>query len=292
MGRKPKVKIRFDENIDLNDPLIDESVDSSIDLNLDDLDNLEIPEDIEDGDISDDIIVLSNHSSEGKHSLKYDSIFKGKKDEELDDFQDTSSHYYNESYEVDKSTIFHDESQDNENYVKQKRVKQRVYEVLVNKTELNFMAKRRVPSKRDFNNYFLLLKIELKEENFTNVEIFNELSYYFSDNLFNMFKLLDNKFRLSIISELNVHVGKTVNSKEITNRNIYEGTEIEFYYRDIFDNEKLFTGVVIKTDYEESIFRVDSYENIYDVHISNISRILNNTKFKTNLSKLNNIDFL
>ena len=48
----------------------------------------------------------------------------------------------------------------------------------------------------------------------------------------------------------------------------------------------------METDYESSTFRVDSYENLYDVEISQITKILNNTKFKYNLNKLNNIDFL
>ena len=40
-----------------------------------------------------------------------------------------------------------------------------------------------------------------------------------------MFKLLDNKWRNLIINELQEHIGKTKNSKEISNRNIYIGTE-------------------------------------------------------------------
>ena len=40
------------------------------------------------------------------------------------------------------------------------------------------------------------------EENFSRSEIFVELSYYFSDNLFNMFKLLDKSSSAAIISEL------------------------------------------------------------------------------------------
>ncbi len=107
-----------------------------------------------------------------------------------------------------------------------------------------------------------------------------------------MFKLLDNKWRNLIINELQEHIGKNKNSKDITNRNIYLGTEIEFMWTDDFGDEKLITGVVIATDYETSNFRVDSYENIYDISISDITKILNNSKFKYNLNKLNNIDFL
>jgi hypothetical protein len=107
-----------------------------------------------------------------------------------------------------------------------------------------------------------------------------------------MFKLLDNKWRNLIISELQDHIGKNLSSKEITNRNIYEGTEIEFLWIDEFEEEKLITGVVMETDYESSVFKVDSYENIYEVELEKITKILNNTKFKYNLNKLNNIDFL
>jgi hypothetical protein len=39
-------------------------------------------------------------------------------------------------------------------------------------------------------------------------------------------------------------------------------------------------------------FASDSYENIYELEINKITKILNNTKFKYNLNKLNNIDFL
>jgi hypothetical protein len=139
----------------------------------------------------------------------------------------------------------------------------------------------------------MLLRNNLKDESFTNVELFNELAVYFSDNLFNMFKLLDKKWRNLIINELQDHIGKNTNSKEITNRNIYEGTEIEFQWLDEFTNHNIFiTGDVIETDYENSLFKVNSYERIYEVRLDMITKILNNTKFKYNLNKLNNIDFL
>lgn len=238
-----------------------------------------------------DEVVLSKHKIEGKHSLKYDSIFKGKK-EEITDEDDISSYYHNDKFEVDRGSIFYTESYDNESYLRQKRVKERVYEVLSTKTSLNFLNNRRKPSRVDFNNYYLLLTIELDSDKFTNVEIFNELAVYFSDNLFNMFKLLDNKWRNLIILELQDHIGKNTNSKEITNRNIYLGTELEFEHHDILGESKLFTGVVVETDYENSLFKIDSYENVYEIHISFITKILNNTKFKHNLNKLDNIDFL
>lgn len=270
----------------------DSEMDIVIEIDEDELD-LTKEEVAEDKTSEDDGIVLSKHKIEGKHSLKYDSIFKGKKEETTEEESfDGYSNYRKDTIEVDKSSSYHTESIDNEAYVRAKLVKERVYDVLKENTTINFLNNRRKPSRSDFNTYYSLLKSNLKDESFTNIELFNELAIYFSDNLFNMFKLLDNKWRNLIISELQDHIGKNSNSKEITNRNIYIGTEIEFEWIDEFDEEKLITGVVMETDYESSIFRVDSYENFYDVEITQITKILNNTKFKYNLNKLNNIDFL
>ena len=272
----------------INDDELEFSTDDDDDENVDI--TIEISDENDDSEEDDDV-VLSKHKQHGKHSLKYDSIFKGKKEEEVVD-EEIFDGYFNETFELDKTSSFYFETRDNESYLREKKVKERVYEVLSNKTELNFMNNRRKPSKVDFNNYYMLLKNELSKEHFSNIELFNELAVYFSDNLFNMFKLLDNKWRNMIIEELHEHIGRTQSSKEIKNRNIYEGTEIEFLNIDIFGDEKLFTGVVIETNYEDSNFKIDSYENVYEIHISSITKILNNTKFKHNLNKLDNIDFL
>jgi len=263
----------------------------------DGVDNLDIVIEINETELESDLsseedVILSKHKMQGKHALKYDSIFKGKKEEKLDEM-DLFPTQHNDNFKVDSSSNLYFESYDSEQYVKLKKIKEKVYQVLSDHTDLNFMNNRRKPSKVDFNQYFYLLKIHLKEDGFSNVELFNELSVYFSDNLFNMFKLLDNKWRNLILIELREHIGKTTSSKEITNRNIHLGTELEFLHTDpITGDNKLYTGVVIETDYTESIFKIDSYENIYEIHISLITKILNNTKFKHNLNKLDNIDFL
>ena len=270
----------------------DVDIDILIEIDEDDLELLDKEEEKKDEDSENDI-VLSKHKLEGKHSLKYDSIFKGKKEDPLDeDDMDGFALYHKESIEVDKSSNYYFESIDNEAYVRTKLVKEKVYLVLSENTSLNFLNNRRKPSRVDFNEYFNLLKKHLDSESFTNIELFNELAVYFSDNLFNMFKLLDNKWRNQIINELQEHIGKTSNSKEVQNRNIYEGTEIEFEWEDEFGEPMIITGVVMETDYPNSTFNVDSYENIYEVHLSIITKILNNNKFKNNLNKLNNIDFL
>jgi hypothetical protein len=282
------------DSSDSNESLFDDDVEMEIVIEISDDESLDILE--EDTKIKEleEEIVLSKHKLQGKHSLKYDSIFKGKKEDKIDQDseEDYTLMYFNEKFEVDKSSYMYLESQDNEMYIRSKNIKEKVYQVLLDKTSINFLNNRRKPSRSDFNHYYHLLKVNLEEDGFTNIELFNELSIYFSDNLFNMFKLLDNKWRNLIIIELQDHIGKYNNSKEITNRNIHVGTEIEFEHHDALDNIKIFTGVVTMTDYQISSFEVNSYENLYDIHISKITKILNNTKFKYNLNKLNNIDFL
>jgi hypothetical protein len=272
----------------------DSDLDIIIEIDEDELDLTKDDNIIQETTEEDDSIVLSKHKIEGKHSLKYDSIFKGKKEDPVDDEEslDGFSGYYKDTIEVDKSSSYHTESIDNETYIRAKLVKERVYEILKENTTINFLNNRRKPSRNDFNTYYTILKSNLKTESFTNIELFNELAVYFSDNLFNMFKLLDNNWRNLIISELQDHIGKNANSKEITNRNIYVGTELEFMWEDEFGEDMIITGVVLECDYDNSMFKIDSYENIYELEINKITKILNNTKFKYNLNKLNNIDFL
>lgn len=234
---------------------------------------------------------VSKHAEEGKHRLKYDTIFKGKKDN-ITPEDELEEHINYENLEVDRSSTYWFESQDNENYIREKKVKERIYKVLSQKTDLNFVNNRRKPSRVDFNNYYYILKTSLVDEGFTNVEIFNELSVYFSDNLFNMFKLLDNKWRNLIIQELQDHIGKRNYSKDIEWRNIFIGTEVEFLWIDPSGNEIKITGAVIEKSEGEDYLKVDSYERYYILKMGDIIRILNNTKFKNNLNKLNNLDFL
>ena len=271
----------------------DDNLDIIIEIDEEDLNIADIkPEETE---TENDDVVLSKHKVEGKHSLKYDSIFKGKKEDPLDENDDMGGFgmYHKDTIEVDKSSNYYFESIDNEKYIRSKLVKERVYAILTENTTINFLNNRRKPSRTDLNQYYSLLKSNLTDESFTNIELFNELAVYFSDNLFNMFKLLDKRWRNLIINELQDHIGKNVNAKEITNRNIYEGTEIEFeWFDEILEESKIITGVVVETDYIESVFKVDSYENFYNVELGKITKILNNTKFKYNLNKLNNIDFL
>lgn len=227
----------------------DEDIDIIIEIDEDDLDIIEPESEVKTEEPDPDGVVLSKHKLEGKHSLKYDSIFKGKKEDPLEEDEGTSSFdtYHKDTIEVDRSSNYYFESIDNEKYIRAKQVKERVYEVLESNTSINFLNNRRKPSRTDFNQYYNILKESLQSESFTNVELFNELAVYFSDNLFNMFKLLDKKWRNLIILELQDHIGKNTNSKEITNRNIYEGTEIEFQWLDEFSDHMItITGDVVE----------------------------------------------
>ena len=278
---------------DLNEEIEESNIDSeesNIDSEESNIDSEENDSNVVAPDI--DNFSISKHQIDGKHSLKYDTIFKGKKEEINEDEELSSTEISYDTIELDKSSSYYSETNDNETYFRTKKLKEKVYQVLDEHTKVDFKVNRRKPSKVDFNSYICILKKNLSEYNFTNVEIFNELSFYFSDNLFNMFKLLDSYWKQEIIKELQEHIGKNNKSKEIRNRNIYESTEIEFQHIDDSGDVKIIQGIVKETDYDNDSFKVDSYENIYTVKLSDVVRIINNTKFKYNLNKLNNIDFL
>jgi hypothetical protein len=234
----------------------------------------------------------SKHQQEGKHRLNYDIIFKGKKEDvtEEDNFIST----YQDNFQYDPGSTVHDEAYNNADFERRKKVTDKIYEIIKEKTDINLETSRRKPSRVDFNKYFILLKKETTQDSFTNIEIFNELAVYFSDNLFSIFKLLDNEWRNLIIAELQDHIGGTPEgSKTVTIKNLKMGSEIEFKHYDEFDDEeKIITGIILEYDKEDLLFKIDSYENIYFVKIECITKILNNQKFKYNLNKLNNIDFL
>ena len=95
-------------------------ISEDISMMSDDIDSIDLIIEISDDDssveevIEPEDIVLSKHKVQGKHSLKYDSIFKGKKDEKIDeDNIDHTGMYFSEKFEVDKSSFFYVESHDN-----------------------------------------------------------------------------------------------------------------------------------------------------------------------------------
>jgi hypothetical protein len=208
------IKFNDDESdIDLND---DDKYSNNIVLDGDDIeivsDDIEIDEGMEDyisedsvsemeGNTDFDLIYRLNtnkHRQEGKHRLKRDTIFKGKIDEKND--EDNQSHInsdcYNDSLKID---IEYDGYTND--YLNQNNLTKDVYDILDNKTNLDFNQNRRKPNRETFNNYYNLLLKDLGFR-YTKSEIFVELSYYFTDNIFNMFKLLDKRPATIIIKEL------------------------------------------------------------------------------------------
>lgn len=147
----------------------------------------------------------SKHKIKGKHSLGYDSIFKGKKKKEGaddDEFAQDLLVPKQESFEFDSGSSYYEESQSPDEYIRHKELKEEIYRIITEKTDINIKNSRRKPGRIDFNKYFQILIENLDTSKFSYTEIFVDLSYYFSDNIFNMFKLLDKRWGGKIIKEL------------------------------------------------------------------------------------------
>jgi len=199
----------LDDELNLNDELNELDV-SELEPDLDnDVTVSKIEDEIED-EIEDDVDIMfkfntNNHKIEGKHSLARDTIFKGK----LDDPSDQVDEYFNiqedininDGLPIEIGTNYEFESKHNEDYVNRLNLSRDVHKMLSEKTELDFSCNRRKPNRQAFNDYYKMLIDNIGKE-YTKSEIFVELSYYFTDNIFNMFKLLDKEYATQIIIEL------------------------------------------------------------------------------------------
>lgn len=147
---------------------------------------------------------FSKHRIAGKHSLKYDAIFKGKKDEAIDEATDycTDFSIVPYTFKTDPTSAYHSEKYNQLDSVRMYEMKNKIYDILDKHTELNLLSTRRKPSRKNFNDYFRILLNNLDMKNFTYTEIFIEFSYYFSENIENMFRLLEPEFGGFIASEL------------------------------------------------------------------------------------------
>lgn len=141
----------------------------------------------------------NKHKLEGKHSLDRDVIFNGKLEnvnENSDNYNSTDFDYSNEFSKFDALSL----SDRNDVFI-QKELEEDVFNILNEKTDLDFSQNRRKPKREDFNDFFKLLVNNLKAK-YSHSELFVCLSYYFTDNIYNMFKILDKKFVSVIIREL------------------------------------------------------------------------------------------
>ena len=142
----------------------------------------------------------SKHKIEGKHRLPYDSIFKGKKEDLTED--DIIEIPKQESFNFDVGSSYYDENQSPSEYNRVKKLREEIYTIVVENLKLNIKSSRRKPGRVDFNNYMDVLINNLDMVRNSHSEVFIEFAYYFSDNIVNMFKLLDKKWGGKISNEL------------------------------------------------------------------------------------------
>lgn len=141
----------------------------------------------------------NKHKQDGKHRLKEDTIFKGKNEKKYEEFDEYGFELNNDYSDI--VNFFDVGSIENTNSTEQTNLTKDVYEILSTKTDIDFLQNRRKPNKDAFNGYYNLL-LENLEFKYTKSEMFVELSFYFTDNIFNMYKLLDKEPATIIIKEL------------------------------------------------------------------------------------------
>ena len=108
MGKEKKQPKDLKEELDDDIINFDDEIIDDISISDEDVDKVDESSDI-------DNFSLSKHQIEGKHSLKYDTIFKGKKEEINEDEEMSFTEINYETIELDKSSSYYSETNDNEN---------------------------------------------------------------------------------------------------------------------------------------------------------------------------------
>lgn len=132
-----------------------------------------------------------------KHALAHDSIFKGKLDKDREESTPAPV-----SVEVVSNSRHFDELYNSDEMTRLQELEVIIHDILSESTDLDILANRRKPSKEDFNQYYELIVSRLDRIYYSKSEIFVTLSFYFSENLFNMMRLLDRRNLMPIIQEL------------------------------------------------------------------------------------------
>lgn len=199
----------FDKHDDEDDDEIDEDTLDESDSELEDDEKIPYLDELEDDPEAVEKPkkkrVMSKPKLIGKHSLTYDTIFKGKKNVVVEEDAFTTEHIIKNaggSLDINDNEIEFEESRNSIDSYREIRLKHEINILLKNNTDINFTANRRKPAKTDFNAYFSILLKDLIQYGYTRTEIFIELSGYFSDNIWNMFLLLDKQYSNIIIKEL------------------------------------------------------------------------------------------
>lgn len=186
-----------DENNFVND---NEFIDDEDDNNDIDISEFGYDEDEDESDeVTETVTKVSKHKEKGKHALRYDSIFKGKKHEDVDnehiiDIQTT--------FNADNETSNGLEQRDQVEYERLKKLQTEIHEVMVSMGKINIDMPRRKPSKVEFNRMFAEIVKTLDMDQYSYSEVFTLYAYNFSDNLENLFKLLDKEWGGKISLEL------------------------------------------------------------------------------------------
>lgn len=163
-----------------------------------------------------------NRKSGKKGKKRYDSIFMGKKYEILS--EEDVSPIIDEvskpsSFQFDQSFNYFKQSNNSMAVTQDSELQDRIYKILTEDMGVTFTKPddsddikdgdpkthfypRRKPSKTDFNAYMEECVKQLDTRIYPYNHIFYHLSYYFSDKLVNMFKLLDGEWANAIIKEL------------------------------------------------------------------------------------------
>lgn len=154
--------------------------------------------DITNDDTDFDIIfkeTSNKHKLDGRHSLKDDTILKGNNETNSDE-NDGSYAEFNDLNFNPINDIFSDDD-----VIYNKELSEDIYNILIEHTEHDMLQPRTKPNKIIFNNY-LDICINNTNRKYNKSEIFVELSTYFTDNIFNMFKLLSKENTVAIMKEL------------------------------------------------------------------------------------------
>ena len=169
---------------------------------------------------------MSKHKITGTHKLSHDSIFLGKKNKEVEEsdlYIDIDNKQQN--YKPSLSSGYSMERENPNETARLNEMRNIMYDILKDDLKVikihkdNTFAPRRKPSQADFNKNFKYLIENLDMTIYTHSEVFAEFSFYFSENLQNMFRLL------------NVELGGKVSSdlrRNSKNKGLLDLNEVDF----------------------------------------------------------------
>ena len=132
---------------------IEEFILEDINEDIDDVDNVDSDDEDENDDVDDSDIMFqfntNNHKLEGKHSLTRDTIFKGKAEDNVQESEYYSSQDDNFSIDglpIEIGSNYEFESKYHEEYIGRLNLSRDVFDLLSEKTELDFSSNRRKPN--------------------------------------------------------------------------------------------------------------------------------------------------